>query len=545
MPESAWPTSSLYDIFSRQARENPDRKALSYYNFRYSYGELLEKVDAMAAILARRIGPGEIVPVIAPTTPEVIACLYALNKIGAVPSLVDIRFKPDRIRMICDRSQCKLLFVSSLVVKEVAAVIDQLSVAEVVVIKGSESMPDVAATWFSFEENQEETSRMVREDPRFVFWTDFMEETASSSEEIPSFAWPDSAPAFHFQTSGTSGGAKSVLLTNRNAFDAIRNTYVNLNDAQAGDAVLCIMPIFSFYGFLTSVSLPLTYGMSVIIFPFIAHASFLKLVSKCRPQHVFSAPSHWENVKNKKNDGLRFDFLKTPFAAGDILLPSYEKAINSYLNRHGCAYSIVKAYGMTETGGAVAIANGNHPGKYNLGFSGQPFPGLDIIVTGDEICVKSDGRFLGYFEDPKATDELIRRREDGSAWIHTGDVGRFDADGNLYVIDRLKRMIVRYDGSKVFPVEIENALIEHPSVAQCAVVPMDDPEHPFGYAPKAYVVLRQGEKGKVDESDLRIYCQDRLPCNMVPSRIVFLDALPLNSAGKVEILALGSCRKEK
>ena len=447
--------------------------------------------------------------------------------------------------MICDRTQCKLVIVSSLVVKEIASLIDQLSVKEVVVIKGSESMPDVAASWFSFEESREETDRMVREDPRFVFWTDFMVDAASPREEISSFDWPESAPAFHFQTSGTSGGAKSVLLTNRNAFDAIRNTYVNLNDAQAGDAVLCIMPIFSFYGFLTSVCLPLSYGMSVIIFPFISHASFLKLIAKCKPQHVFSAPSHWENVENKKNDGLRFDFLKTPFVAGDILLPSYEKSINAYLNRHGCSYSIVKAYGMTEMGGAVAIANGNHPAKYNLGFSGKPFPGLDIIVAGDEICVKSDGRFLGYFEDSKATDDLIRRREDGSAWIHTGDVGRFDTDGNLYVIDRLKRMIVRYDGSKVFPVEIENALIEHPCVAQCAVVPMDDPEHPFGYAPKAFVVLREGKKGKVVESDLRNYCQDRLPCNMVPSKIVFLDALPLNSNGKVEIMALGSCRKEK
>ena len=140
-------------------------------------------------------------------------------------------------------------------------------------------------------------------------------------------------------------------------------------------------------------------------------------------------------------------------------------------------------------------------------------------------------KILGYYQNEEATKNLIQTHLDGSRWIHTGDMGYVDNEGNIFVIGRKKRMIVRHDGSKVFPIEIEDCLTQHPLVAACAVVPMQDPNHSESKLPKAFVVLKET---KASAEELTDYCKTHLPIHLVPAAIEFIDALPMNANGKVD-----------
>ena len=142
-------------------------------------------------------------------------------------------------------------------------------------------------------------------------------------------------------------------------------------------------------------------------------------------------------------------------------------------------------------------------------------------------------KFLGYYQNEEATQQLIQTQADGQQWLHTGDIGYLDKEGNLFVIGRKKRMIVRHDGSKVFPVEIEDCLMQHPSVATCAVVPMQDPDHSESHLPKAFVVLKDSDT-QTTIKELMAYCEANLPVHLVPAAIELIDALPMNGNGKVD-----------
>ena len=189
------------------------------------------------------------------------------------------------------------------------------------------------------------------------------------------------------------------------------------------------------------------------------------------------------------------------------------------LHQGGCRYDVTKAYGMTETAGVISFTPQGSEKQYVQGFSGKPVTCYEVKTFDDEICVRSELKFLGYYKNEEATNNLIQIHADGNQWLHTGDMGYVDEEGNIFVIGRKKRMIVRHDGSKVFPVEIEDCIMRHPSVAACSVVPMQDPDHSESHLPKAFVVLK--------ESDTQATIKE-------PAAIEFIDALPMNGNGKVD-----------
>ena len=190
---------------------------------------------------------------------------------------------------------------------------------------------------------------------------------------------------------------------------------------------------------------------------------------------------------------------------------------------------------MTETAGIVASTPPDCPKKYELGFSGIPNSCYEVKTFDDEICVRSTMKLLGYFKNEEATKKLIQTHPDGSQWLHTGDMGYVDENGYIYIIGRKKRMIVRYDGSKIFPIEIEDCLMQHPSVKACAVVPTQDPDHSESKLPKAFIVLKDASKNSPSTiEELMRYCKKNLPDHLVPMAIEIINVMPVNTNGKVD-----------
>ena len=522
-------TLGLYETFRETAEKYSDKPALSYFKTETTFKQLLEQIDIVAlAFKNHGVKQGDIISFALPSLPESLTCFLALNKIGAVPCMIDVRYTPEEFCKIVDRTHSKMLFVMGLYAANLATADAHLNVEKVVVCSGADSIPKVAF-WFGVGEWFNGRKKVFLKHKKFCHWKDFIK-TAQGKDETDPYHWtPDEMTAL-FQTSGTTGMVKSVMLSTENIMHSVFPNPPILNELSSDDTALCILPIFAFFG-ANTLMLPLFHGMRSIVIPIAPREEFLKLITQYKPQHVFSVPAYWDFVNSDNVPEADFSYLKSINVAGDILNTAFEKRINECLHQGGCRYDVTKAYGMTETAGVISFTPQGSEKQYVQGFSGKPVTCYEVKTFDDEICVRSDMRFLGYYKNEEATRQLIQTHPDGSQWLHTGDMGYIDDEGNIFVIGRKKRMIVRHDGSKVFPVEIEDCLAQHPSVAACAVVPIQDPDHSESHLPKAFVVLKE-TKATVEE--LLAHCEANLPVHLIPAAIEFIDALPMNTNGKVD-----------
>ena len=522
-------TLSLYDTFREAANSYSDKVALSYFKVETTFKQLLERID-IAALAFRKHGVkrGDIISLALPSMPESLMCFLALNKIGAIPCMIDVRYTPEEFCKIVDRTHSKMLFVMGLYAASLATADAHLNVEKVVVCSGADSIPGISF-WFRVGEWFNGRKKVFLKHKKFCHWKDFIK-TAQGKDETEPYHWTPDEMAALFQTSGTTGTVKSVMLSTENIMHSVFPNPPILNNPSSDDTALCILPIFAFFG-ANTLMLPLFLGMRVVVIPIAPREEFLKILTQYKPQHVFSVPAYWDFVNAEKEVKEDFSYLKSINVAGDILNTAFEKRINECLRQGGCPYDITKAYGMTETAGVISFTPQGSPNQYVQGFSGKPVTCYEVKTFDDEICVRSDMKFLGYYQNEEATQQLIQTHTDGKQWLHTGDIGYVDEEGNIFVIGRKKRMIVRHDGSKVFPVEIEDCLVQHPSVAACAVVPMQDPDHSESYLPKAFVVLKET---KATMEELIAHCEENLPVHLVPAAIEFIDALPMNTNGKVD-----------
>ena len=519
---------SLYEILKETAAKQLERTAITYFGINLNYHELLKRIDETAEAFRKHgIKKGDIISIALPTLPESVMCFYALNKIGAIPCMIDVRYTPTQICEIVDRTQSKMLFVMGFSCKSWASTKVKINVEKVVVCSGADSISGVSF-WYGIGEWFNGRKKVFLKNKQFCHWKDFIK-TAQGKDESEPYHWIPDEMAALFQTSGTTGTVKSVRLTTENILHSTFPEPAVLNDISSDDSVLCCLPIFALFG-ANAIILAFSYGMRAVVIPIVPRESFLKTVIKHKPQHIFSVPAYWDVLAKEQDNKEDFSYLKTINIAGDVLNTTFEKNINDFLHERGCRYDVTIGYGMTETSGIISFTPQGSPHQYELGYSGKTVTGYEVKTFDDEICVLSDMKLLGYYKDEEATKNLIQTHE-GKPWLHTGDIGHVDEEGNIFVIGRKKRMIVRHDGSKVFPVEIETCLAQHPIVASCAVVPMQDPKHSESKLPKAFVVLKET---KVSAEELMAYCKDNLPEHLVPAAIKFIDALPMNSNGKVD-----------
>ena len=524
-------TSGLYETYREAAERFSDKVALSYFRKETTFKQLLEQIDTTALAFRRHgVGRGDIICLALPSMPESLMCFLALNKIGAIPCMIDVRYTPEEFCKIIDRTHSKMLFVMGLYAANLATADAQLNVEKVVVCSGADSIPGISF-WFGVGEWFNGRRKVFRKHKKFCHWKDFIKAAQGKDETQPYHWLPDEMTAL-FQTSGTTGTVKSVMLSTENIMHSLFPDPPILNDLSSDDTALCILPIFAFFG-TNTLLLPLFHGVRVVIIPLAPREEFLKILTRYRPQHVFSVPAYWDFVNEGKEVQEDFSYLKSINVAGDILNTAFERRINECLHQGGCRYDITKAYGMTETAGVISFTPQGNVKQYVQGFSGKPVTCYEVKTFDDEICVRSELKFLGYYQNEEATKNLIQTHADGNPWLHTGDMGYLDEEGNLFVIGRKKRMIVRHDGSKVFPVEIEDCLMQHPLVTACAVVPMQDPEHSESHLPKAFVVLKDSDN-QTTIKELMAYCEANLPVHLVPAAIEFIDTLPMNGNGKVD-----------
>lgn len=349
---------------------------------------------------------------------------------------------------------------------------------------------------------------------------------------MPEPRWPAAASdddlAILLYTSGTSGKPKGVMLTHGNIAANMRQIY-NYAQFTPDDVMLGVLPQFHSFGLTALTLLPLTVGMKVVYTARFVPQKIVKLMREHRPTIMVAIPSMYGALLSVK-DAKAEDFasLKYTVSGGE---PLSDAIATQFYERFGVRLN--EGYGLTET---APVTNLCLPHEYRAHSVGRALPDIDQRIvdlnTGaslpygqdGEVWIKGPNVMRGYYHLPEETAKALT--PDG--YLRTGDIGRQDADGHLFITGRFKEMLI-VGGENVFPREIEEVLDKHPTVQASGVIGVRDPVR--GELPLAFVELREG--ATFDKSSLQAHCRANLAGYKVPTDIRLLEALPRNPTGKI------------
>lgn len=527
------PQLTIYRHLRNTCEKRPDGKALYYYGKSVTYGELLQKIDRVAdAFCAMGIGEGDYVTFLTPTTPEAIYALYGMNKLGAIPNFVDPRMDIQRILEAIEGVNSKILVTIDLAFPKVQAILGWLKVETIVVTSANTSLPLPAKVVRTL--TAKNTPKIPYGD-NILKWNTLL--SRGGGQTAPEIPFREDSVAAITYTGGTTGTPKGVMLTNDGLNSMAESFRLAGVDHRPGDRFLEIMPIFAAYGVGCGIHMPLIMEMETVVVPKFTPDTLGDLIRKYRPNHMMGVPAFYEKIMHSKALwDFDLSFLKTTGCGGDTMNPGLEARFNKFLKEHNGKYCLSQGYGMSEMSGAATCCYSH---VYRDDSSGIPLLcnsiGIFDPVTGEEldyyqegeICMTGRGMMKGYYNMPEETNHVIRRHADGKLWIHSGDIGYLDTDGFVYIKGRIKQIIIKFDGHKVFPVQIEGIISRHKAVGACAVVGIPDPDHGQGQVPLGIVELKSTLGADADKEAIRREILEL--CDQVceergkPADVVFID----------------------
>ena len=534
------PALSAFEYVCQRSKNHLNDTALEYYGRKFTYADLIVNVKKTAAALrGAGVKKGDIITVVSIMTPEIIALFYAADMMGATLNLVDPRYSVEGIREYIEEVDSHLLVCLNVVYERCRQAAKRTNVEKVIVLSPADSLPPVMAVGYKLTtpDKNKYASNVIR-------WKQFIKGGEGQSTAAEPYDPDHACVVVH--TGGTTGSPKGVMLTD-DCFNGIAlqfQAYPKL--FHRGQKLMNVMPPFIAYGFACGIHLPLVLGFTVIIIPNLDPAKLGSLVLKHKPEHMFGVPTHYQQLAaDPKLRDKDLSFIINYAAGGDSLSWGAEQTVNDFLAAHGARYPIAKGYGMTEVSSAATVAAGldNKPGSVGIPMVNTVVaafePGTDQelpIGQRGELCISGPCLMKGYYNKPEETAILLRRHPDGRVWAHTGDMGYLDEDGFVFLDSRIKRMIIRHDGFKVFPSMIENVVSRHPAVHQCSVVGCTDKDHVQGRLPFVYIVLKADTTAKKKQviRELERMCAEELPEYVQPVAYKFISSMPMTPVGKVD-----------
>jgi fatty-acyl-CoA synthase len=487
----------------RRARKTPERTALIHESRATTYAGLHDRVSRLAAVLRERgIAAGDRVAFLGPNHPAFLEALFAAGLLGAVFVPLNTRLTVPELRFQLDDSGAALL----LGVRQDSALVAELAAA----------VPVLPA-----------------EGPEYEALL------AASAAEVPSAAVGLDDLCMIMYTSGTTGRPKGAMLTHGNVTWNSLNVVVDVD--LAGDEVTLVSAPLFHTAALNMTCLPtLLKGGTVLVESGFDADRTLELIARHRVTCLFGVPTMYDMLAAAPAwDTTDLRSLRTLLCGG---APVPARTMRHYLAR-GLAF--VQGYGLTEAGPGVLLLD-HQDALAHAGSAGVPhfFTEVRIVAPGGGAAgVGEPGEVQA--RGPNVVPGYWHRAEDGAAafadggWLRTGDLARADGRGYVTLVDRLKDMIIS-GGENIYPAEVEDALLDHPAVAECAVFGVPDAR--WGEVGRAVVVLAaevadavgaSGGTGGTSQAELLAHLDGRLARYKIPKSVVFAESLPRNGAGKV------------
>jgi long-chain acyl-CoA synthetase len=488
------------------SEQSPSKKVLFINDQSVGYREFLEHVDRMARALELiGIAQGDRVALICPNSLEFIQSVFAISKLGAITVPINTMLKNEEYRYILGDCGAKVLITSIRSSKEVGDLCDVLSGLEHTV-------------WID-EAPTENAYHLVLDE---ILTNHLHTHTASPAK------LDDTAVIFY--TSGTTGHPKGAMISNRNLFSNLVAAKERF-DLSARDRFIVYLPMFHSFTFSIMVMLPFYIGGSFVIIPSILpFSNIIKQTLLKRVTVFMGVPDIYNALIRAKLPWyfLWFNSIRCFISGGSALS---EDTLNRFRATFKRA-TMLEGYGLSECSPAVAI---NPLGRQKTLSVGLPLYGYEVKIVNDEmvelpigeageLIVRGDCVMQGYLNNPSATEETIQ-----NGWLRTGDIAKVDEEGYVYIVDRIKDLIIS-KGINIYPRQIEEQMMLLPQIKLAAVIGVNDPHS--GEVPIAFVELEEGYEDTT-ASAIKSQLKEHLATFKIPKTITVVESLPKTATGKV------------
>ncbi len=544
-----YPDISMYDMLKKTANEYPSYTAYDFMGKAVTYEKFVEEIDICAkALVMQGVMPGEAVTVCMPNTPQAIIMFYAINKIGAVASMIHPLSAETEIQFYLNETKTRIAITLTQFYDKFEAIKGKTQLERVIVTKIEEALPVIKGFAYKFIGHEPK----VVKDPWVIAWNDFLGKAKECTKDVLCNAKGDDSAVILF-SGGTTGTSKGILLTNLNFNALAMQTAAASQCFAAGDVMLSVMPIFHGFGLGVGIHTILAHGGKCVLVPRVNVAEFPGLFKKHRPNYMAGVPTLFEAMM-RDEDMKKADLscLKGLFSGGDSLSIELKKKVDTFLKERGASIQVREGYGTTECVTASCLTPIEY---YREGSIGIPFPDTyyKIVIPNTneeapvgemgEICLTGPTLMKEYINNPKETSQTLRVHDDGLTYLHTGDLGRMDEDGFIYFVQRLKRMIIT-NGYNVYPSQVENVIDSHEAVMFSTVIGVKDEIRKQRV--KAFIVLKPGfsPTDEIKES-IKAHCEKNIAKYALPREYEYRDNLPKTLVGKVAYRELEKEEEEK
>jgi long-chain acyl-CoA synthetase len=488
----------LNSMLENAAKKYPDKDAVVIGERRVSFRQLNEASDRVASTLLKMgLKKGDRVATLQGSNPEFVTILFGILKAGGIAVPLDSRYVPDELECIFDDCKPKILVVESPPLESLLPAMHRFGSIKQVIT-------------FTREKGD-----------KFVSYEDIMEKSAKSGVSIP--VDPDDTAIISY-TGGPTQKPHGVELSHRSVYTEAVNSALTFEQTDKDVLVQFALPMYHQFG-LTSVLLASIYtGNTVVVIPGTGRSinSFMETVEREKGTIYMGVPYIYALMINvARREGIKNDLSSLRLcASGGAPLPV--EIITAFKEHFG--KDILDVWGQTETVSQATVQPIDGTGP--PGATGKPMPCWEIKIFDDdwnELPPNSEGEIVirgpvmtGFYNKPEATAKLLK---DG--WLRTGDIGRIDEDGFLFITARKRRMLI-LKGQNIFPDDIEEVLARHPKIAEIKIAGVPDVIR--SETVRALVKLKAGETAT--EQEIRQYCQGRMADFKIPREVIFVDVMP-------------------
>jgi 4-coumarate--CoA ligase len=462
-----------------------------------TYAGLAGAIRSLAGGLAAKgFGRGDVLALMSPNIPEYAVIFHGVATAGGTITTINPTYTAQEVYKQLVDSAASILVTIPMFLEVATEGAKDTSVTEIYVLGEAEGATPVTALF-----------------------------GAPLAEQVPVEA--DTVVVLPY-SSGTTGISKGVMLTHRNLIANVAQVLSGA-DISEDESFIAVLPFFHIYGMQVLMNTGLRAGITIITMPRFDLEEFLRLHQEYGITRSFVAPPIVVALaKHPMVDNYDLSALRQVFSGAAPL--SAELALECGA-RVGC--DVVQGYGMTELS---PVSHLTPPGNYKPGSCGVTAPNTLTMVVDPvsqqelgvdedgEICIKGPQVMVGYLGNKAATDAIFDRE----GWLHTGDIGHIDADGHMFIVDRLKELI-KYNGFQVPPAELEALLLTHPAIADAAVVGI--PDESAGEIPVAHVVLRPGAEATPEE--IMEFVAGQVAHYKQIRQVVITDTIPKSASGKI------------
>lgn len=494
---------TLWEMLRRSAERHRDKTAVLFRGEAWSYARLFSSAqDLGCSLRGLHVGRGDRVAVMLPNSPAFILAYFAIQAAGAVVVPVNVLLKPEELAYLLEDSEASLI----LSIRPFYPVIQEARKLLASKVKAVLFEPEEAG----LEEGDLSFGSLLR----------------LKGLGVSGPADPEDVAAGLY-TSGTTGRPKGAMLTHRNLLSNI-DSFAQVAPWDERDVLLCVLPLFHSFAQTCLMLFPLSVGATVVLEPKFVPDQILQLIAQRQVTLFAGVPAMYAVWAQMPALNLDFSSWRFCVSGGAALSPEV-------LERFEAKYPvrIYEGYGPTECSPVLTV-NPFDLERRKVGSVGLPIPGVAIKIVDEagrelprgevgEIIARGPNVMKGYWRRPQETAEVLK---DG--WFYTGDLGRMDEEGYVYIVDRKKDLII-VGGLNIYPREVEEVLLAHPKVAEAAVIGIKDPIK--GEKVKAVLVLKEGQEGTAKE--IREHCRKSLAPFKIPRHIEFRASLPKTATGKV------------